>query len=116
MIAINLMNRFRQCCASDGQVVGQAVHTVFFIEAFDDYVKVHTKEGFYLKKKTMAHYETVLDPSMFVRVHRSFLLNLQELTRIEPLTKDSHVALLKSGARVPLSEAGFARLREVLGI
>ena len=92
------------------------VHTVHYIEAFDDYVKVYTKEGFFLKKKTMAHYEKVLDPTQFVRVHRSFILNLQELTRIEPLTKDSHVALLKSGTRVQLSEAGFAKLRSVLGI
>ncbi len=92
------------------------IHTVFYIEAFDDYVKVHTKDGFFLKKKTMSHYEKVLDPAQFVRVHRSFLLNIQELTRIEPLTKDNHVALLKSGARVPLSEAGFGKLRGVLGI
>lgn len=92
------------------------VHTIFFLEAYDDYVKVHTKDGFYLKKKTMAHYENVLDPAQFVRVHRSFILNLQELTRIEPLTKDSHIALLKSGARIPLSESGFSKLKEVLGI
>jgi len=92
------------------------IHTVFYIEAFDDYVKIHTKDGFFLKKKTMSHYESALDPKQFVRVHRSFLLNLQELTRIEPLTKDSHVALLKSGVRVPLSEAGFGKLRGVLGI
>lgn len=92
------------------------VHTVHYIEAFDDYVKVHTKEGFFLKKKTMAHYEKALDSSQFVRVHRSYLLNLQELTRIEPLEKDNHVALLKSGVRVPLSQGGYAKLREVLGI
>jgi two-component system, LytTR family, response regulator len=92
------------------------IHTVHYIEAFDDYVKVHTKEGFYLKKKTMAHYEKALDPGQFVRVHRSYLLNLQELTRIEPLEKDSHVALLKSGFRIPLSQAGYVKLKEVLGI
>lgn len=92
------------------------IHTVFYIEAYDDYVKIHTKDGFFLKKKTMSHYEKVLDPAQFVRVHRSYLLNIQELTRIEPLTKDNHVALLKSGVRVPLSEAGFAKLRGVLGI
>ena len=92
------------------------VHTVHYIEAFDDYVKVHTKEGFYLKKKTMGHYEKTLDPKQFVRVHRSYLLNLQELTRIEPLEKDTHIALLKSGAKVPLSQSGYAKLREVLGI
>lgn len=92
------------------------VHTIFYLEAYDDYVKVHTKDGFYLKKKTMAHYEKVLDSTQFVRIHRSFLLNIQELTRIEPMTKDSHIALLKNGARVPLSEIGFSKLKAVLGI
>lgn len=92
------------------------IQTVFYIEAFDDYVKVHTREGFYLKKKTMAHYEKALDPQQFVRVHRSYLLNLSELTRIEAAEKDSHVALLKSGVRIPLSATGYAKLKEVLGI
>jgi two-component system LytT family response regulator len=92
------------------------VHTVHYIEAFDDYVKVHTREGFYLKKKTMAYYEKALDPHQFVRIHRSYLLNLQELTRIEPSDKDNHVALLKSGVRVPLSQSGYGKLKEVLGI
>ena len=92
------------------------IQTVFYIEAFDDYVKVHTKEGFYLKKKTMAHYEKTLDPQQFVRVHRSYLMNLSELTRIEAAEKDSHVALLKSGVRIPLSATGYTKLKEVLGI
>jgi two-component system LytT family response regulator len=92
------------------------VHTVHYLEAFDDYVKVHTREGFYLKKKTMGYYEKVLDPQQFVRVHRSYLLNLQELTRIEPAEKENHVALLKSGVRVPLSQSGYGKLKEVLGI
>jgi two-component system LytT family response regulator len=92
------------------------IHQVFYMEAFDDYVKVHTKDGFYLKKKTMSHYEKLLEAKQFVRVHRSYLLNLQELTRIEPLEKDSHVALLRNGERIPLSTAGYARLKEVLGI
>jgi two-component system LytT family response regulator len=92
------------------------IHAVHYIEAFDDYVKVHTKEGFYLKKKTMAHYEKTLDPQQFVRVHRSYLMNLAELTRIEPAEKDNHVALLKSGVRIPLSASGYAKLKEVLGI
>jgi two-component system LytT family response regulator len=92
------------------------IHTVYYIEAFDDYVKVHTKEGFYLKKKTMSHYENTLDPQQFVRVHRSYMMNLSELTRIEPVEKDSHVALLKSGVRIPLSATGYSKLKEVLGI
>jgi len=92
------------------------INTVHFIEAFDDYVKIHTKDGFYLKKKTMAHYEKALDPKQFVRVHRSYLLNIQELTRIEPLEKDNHIALLKNGEKVPLSASGYSKLKEVLGI
>ncbi len=92
------------------------IHTVHYIEAFDDYVKVHTQAGFYLKKKTMAHYERALDPGQFVRVHRSYLMNLQELTRIEAADKDNHLALLKSGVRIPLSQGGYQKLKEVLGI
>lgn len=92
------------------------IHTVHYIEAFDDYVKVHTKDGFFLKKKTMAYYEKTLDSARFIRVHRSYLMNLQELTRIEPLSKDSHVALLRSGHRIPLSEPGFTKLKSALGI
>ena len=92
------------------------VHTIHYVEAFDDYVKIHTKDGFYLKKKTMSYFEKTLDQKEFVRIHRSYLLNLQELTRIEPMEKDNHVALLKSGVRVPLSATGYTRLKEVLGI
>ncbi|HZY78007.1 MAG TPA: response regulator [Cyclobacteriaceae bacterium] len=92
------------------------VHTIHYLEAFDDYVKIHTKDGFFLKKKTMSYFEQTLDTNEFVRIHRSYLLNLQELTRIEPLEKDNHVALLKSGVRIPLSQSGYTKLKEVLGI
>ncbi len=97
-------------------IVVLSVQRIHYFEAFDDYVKIYTAEGFYLKKKTMSYYEKTLDASQFVRVHRSYLLNLQELTRIEPMEKDSHVALLKNGSRVPLSQAGYAKLKSVLGI
>ncbi len=97
-------------------IVVLPVQRIYYFEAFDDYLKIHTAEGFYLKKKTMAYFEKTLDASQFVRVHRSYLLNLQELTRIEPMEKDNHVALLKNGSRVPLSQAGFAKLKSVLGI
>jgi two-component system, LytTR family, response regulator len=92
------------------------VQKIFYLEAYDDYVKIHTTDGFYLKKKTMGHYEKSFDPTQFVRVHRSYLINLQELTRIEPLEKDTHIALLKNGAKIPLSHAGYAKLKGTLGI
>jgi two-component system LytT family response regulator len=92
------------------------VHQIHYLEAYDDYVKIHTREGMNLKKKTMSYFESVLDASQFVRVHRSYIINLQELTRIEPMEKDSHVALLKSGMQIPLSQSGFTKLKSVLGI
>ncbi|GAA4434905.1 LytTR family DNA-binding domain-containing protein [Pontibacter saemangeumensis] len=92
------------------------VKDVLYLEAYDDYVKVHTGNGLFLKKKTMGYYERVLDPSQFVRVHRSYIIPLAQLTRIEPLEKDSHIALLKNGVRVPLSRTGYSKLRTVLGI
>ncbi|RAU84052.1 LytR/AlgR family response regulator transcription factor [Pontibacter arcticus] len=93
-----------------------AVQDVLYFEAYDDYVKIHTKDGLFLKKKTMGYYEQTLDPAQFVRVHRSFMMPVAQLTRIEPFEKDSHVALLKNGVRVPLSKAGYTKLRAVLGL
>ncbi|MEJ8757768.1 response regulator [Pontibacter sp. H259] len=92
------------------------VQDVLYLEAYDDYVKIHTKDGLFLKKKTMGYYEQTLDPAHFVRVHRSFMIPISQLTRIEPLEKDSHVALLKNGVRIPLSKSGYTRLRTVLGL
>src|ERR1700704_450665 len=60
------------------------VQDVFYLEAADDYVKVHTKDGYFLKNKTMAHFEEALDPQHFVRSHRSYIVNIQQITRIDP--------------------------------
>lgn len=92
------------------------VNHIHYFEAYDDYVKIHTKEGMHLKKKTMSYFEGMLDSSQFVRVHRSYMINLQELTRIEPLEKDNHIALLKNGTQIPLSQTGYTKLKSILGI
>jgi two-component system LytT family response regulator len=92
------------------------VQDVFYLEAADDYVKVHTKEGYFLKNKTMNHFEQVLDVQHFVRSHRSYILNIQQITRIDPYEKDNHVAILRSGAKVPVSRNGYAKLRSMLGL
>jgi two-component system LytT family response regulator len=88
---------------------------IFYLEAADDYVKVHTKDGYFLKNKTMAHFEQVLDANHFVRSHRSYIINISQITRIDPYEKDNHVAVLKSGAKVPISRGGYGKVREVLG-
>lgn len=92
------------------------VNEIHYIEAYDDYVKIFTAKEMFLKKKTMSFYENILDPSDFVRVHRSYIVQLSQITRIEPMEKDSHVAQLKSGAKIPLSKSGYSKLKTVLGL
>ena len=92
------------------------VQDVYYLEAADDYVKVHTHEGHFLKNKTMNHFEKTLDSQQFVRSHRSYIVNVQQITRIDPYEKDNHVAVLKSGTKVPVSRNGYLKLRTVLGL
>lgn len=92
------------------------VQDVHYLEAADDYVKVFTHEGYFLKNKTMSHFEQSLDAGLFVRSHRSYIVNLQHITRIDPYEKDSHIAILKSGAKVPVSRTGYVKLKAVLGL
>jgi two-component system LytT family response regulator len=92
------------------------VQDVIYLAADDDYVSVYTAEGSYLKNKTMNFFETMLDPRYFVRVHRSYIIAIQQITRIDPYEKDAHLAILKSGAKIPVSKTGYVKLKQVLGI
>lgn len=89
---------------------------VLCIEAYDDYVKVHTAAKYYLKKQTMSFYEEALASQDLLRVHRSFLLNLQHLTRLESFEKNSYLATLSNGMKVPVSRSNYSRLKTALGI
>lgn len=89
---------------------------IHYIEAYDDYVKIYTKDGFHLKKKTMNFFEKALDASQFVRVHRSYIIALSQLTKIEMKEKDTHLAKMQSGNLIPMSKTGYLKLKEVLGI
>jgi two-component system LytT family response regulator len=92
------------------------IDEVHYLEAADDYVKIHTKEGAFLKNKTMSHFEKLLNAQQFVRTHRSYIVNVQLVTRIDPYEKESYMAQLKTGAQVPVSKSGYAKLKNVLGI
>ncbi len=92
------------------------VHDILFLAADDDYVSIHTAEGSFLKNKTMGFFEQALDGRQFVRVHRSFIIKVSEITRIDPYEKDAHLAILKSGDKIPVSKAGYMKLKQVLGI
>ncbi|CAN5401297.1 LytTR family DNA-binding domain-containing protein [soil metagenome] len=87
-----------------------------YLEAADDYVKIHTTEGIFLKKKTMQYFEDSLQQQEFIRIHRSYIVSAQMITRIDPYEKDSHLALLTNGARLPVSKTGYIKLKEILGI
>jgi two-component system LytT family response regulator len=92
------------------------VKEVHYIEAYDDYVKIFTTDSHYLKKKTMNYYEEVLDSNLFFRTHRSFIINVEQLTKIEQLEKNTYLAILKNGKRIPLSRNGYLKLKGLLGI
>ncbi len=92
------------------------IEDIHYLEAADDYVKIHTQNGAFLKNRTMAYFEKALDPAQFVRTHRSYILNVQQVTRIDPYEKDSHLCILQSGAQVPVSKAGYVKLKGVLGL
>jgi two-component system LytT family response regulator len=92
------------------------LHDIQYLEAADDYVKIFTAEGNFLKKKTMSYFEEVLDPKLFVRTHRSYIVNIQQITRIDAYEKENQVAILTSGAKIPVSKSGYAKLKIVLGM
>ncbi len=85
-----------------------------WVQAQDDYVCLRSEGRDYLKEQTLAELERSLDPACFVRIHRSYLLNLERLARIETYAKDSRTAILHDGHKLPVSRAGYARLRALL--
>ena len=91
-----------------------AVDKIRYIEAMDDYVGIHTPQGKFLKQQTMKYFEQHLPTKDFVRVHRSYILRLSELSKLEPYSKDSYVAVLKGEGQIPVSRTGYGKLKEVL--
>ncbi len=92
------------------------VNQINYLEAADDYVKIVTADRTFLKKRTMNFFEQSLSAYHFVRVHRSYIANTQLITRIDAYEKDSHLLWLSTGAKLPVSKAGYAKLKDVLGI
>ncbi len=85
-----------------------------YVEAQDDYVALSSQGKKHLKQQTIANLEACLNPKCFVRIHRSYIVNLERVTRIEPYGKDSRLAILSDGVRLPVSRAGYARLQSLL--
>ena len=90
------------------------VEQIRYVEAQDDYVMIYHKTGKSLKQQTMKFYEENLPKESFVRIHRSYIVRIEEIKQIEPYTKDNHVAILQSGDKLPVSRAGYRHLKDEL--
>ena len=120
----NLLHEVNESSAIENRIVVKTGNNIKiiptqelnYIEAYDDYVKIHAGENCYIKKKTMSHYEKTLDEKQFVRIHRSFIVNINQITKIESMDRENHLAILKNGAKLNISKTGYPRLKEVLGL
>jgi two-component system LytT family response regulator len=90
------------------------VEKIDYIQAQDDYVALKSGGKEYLKQETLGELEAALDPERFIRIHRSYLLNIERLVRLELYAKDSRVAILTDGTRLQVSRSGYARLKPLL--
>ena len=90
------------------------VDKIDYVEAQDDYVAFKSEGKQFLKDQTLSAVEGTLDPARFVRIHRSFILNIDRIAKVELYAKDSRIAILRDGTRLPVSRAGYARLSQLL--
>lgn len=88
--------------------------SIDYIEAQDDYVQVVAGGKPWLKSQRLSELEEQLDPGAFLRVHRSYIVSLAAIERIDAVGKDSHCAVLRGGARIPVSRSGYQKLRELM--
>ena len=120
----SLLEKMAQTPAQNNRVVVKTgnkvkiipIHEIQYLEADDDFVKIITAEGTFLKNKTMTFYEQTLDGNQFVRVHRSYIVHISQITKIEPYQKETHLAILRNGQQIPISKTGYAKLKVILGI
>ncbi|WP_215226050.1 LytR/AlgR family response regulator transcription factor [Echinicola shivajiensis] len=99
-----------------GEILVIPVGDVGYLEANDDYVNIYYAGKKYMKNKTLKYFEEALDPKLFVRVHRSYIVKVSEISKIETYEKDSQILKLRDGNFVPVSKNGMLRLKKVLGI
>jgi two-component system LytT family response regulator len=94
-----------------GQTHIVAVEQIEYVEAQDDYIQIHVQGKAWMKTQSLSDLEAQLSAAKFVRVHRSFLVNIDFVKSIERLSKDTQVTIMKDGREIPISRAGHERLR-----
>ena len=108
--------KFERIVVKDGTKVHIIpIDKLDYVEAQDDYIALRSEKKSYLKQQTISSIEAQLDSKKFIRIHRSYIVNLERIARIEPYTKDSRVAVLLDGSQLPVSRSGHAKLKALLG-
>jgi two-component system LytT family response regulator len=92
------------------------IDDILYFQADDDYVHIHTETHSFIKKGTLSNLEKTLDSRIFVRAHRSNLLNVNYIQRIEPYERENYLAVLKNGMKLNVSKAGYVRIKQLLGL
>jgi len=93
-----------------------SVNDIIYLQAEGDYVLIHTSADSFLKEKTMKYYETHLDNNQFLRIHRSYILNVNEISRLEHYDKENYMVILKNGTKLKASDSGYKLLKKLLNI
>lgn len=90
------------------------VDAIRYIESMDDYVMIYTTEGRWMKQKTMKYFESALNPKNFVRIHRSYIVKVDEIAEIQQYEKESYVVILHDKTKLKVSKTGYKNLKGVL--
>lgn len=114
--SLSPLQQHRVVVKNNGVIKIIAVADIHYLEADDDHVKLSTTEGIFYKNKTMSFFEKTMDSEQFIRIHRSYLINLAQVTKIELKEKDSYIVLLKSDIWLPVSKTGYVKLKAALGL
>jgi two-component system LytT family response regulator len=109
---VGMLNRIVVKSGRKIQVI--PIESILYIESQDDFVMIYCKDGHFMKQKTMKFFEQHLDAKQYVRIHRSYLLNISEIAELQQYEKDSWVVLTKQGAKLKVSKAGYSNLKQLL--
>ncbi|MCD6354204.1 MAG: response regulator [Prolixibacteraceae bacterium] len=90
------------------------VDQVRYIESMDDYVMIYTTEGRFMKQKTMKYFESALNPKDFIRIHRSYIVKVEEINQLQQYEKESYVVILHDKTKLKVSKTGYKNLKGIL--
>lgn len=82
-----------------------------YIESMDDYVMIHSGDGRYMKQKTMQFFENSLDPHHFVRIHRSYIVRVDQIAQLQQYEKESYIVILHDKTKLKVSKTGYKNLK-----